>query len=157
MEPAFRKPLQRMARVCILSSYFSRTVCDERGSMMRETEYSLAAIGLLHSPLKEPGEAPRQGRFSISPFRLVIPIFCMERCCLPASCQRAVPERRMLRMQQSVSAASVEGTARCLPFLVGITSHQIKHALKRIGAEADDEISADAAVAASLRGNDASS
>src|SRR5258708_30648639 len=29
--------------------------------MMRETYYSLAAIGLLHSPLKEPGEAPRQG------------------------------------------------------------------------------------------------
>jgi tRNA-Thr(GGU) m(6)t(6)A37 methyltransferase TsaA len=30
--------------------------------MIRETEYSLAAIGLLHSPLKQPGEAPRQGR-----------------------------------------------------------------------------------------------
>ncbi len=28
---------------------------------MRETDYSLSAIGLLHSPLKEPGEAPRQG------------------------------------------------------------------------------------------------
>jgi tRNA-Thr(GGU) m(6)t(6)A37 methyltransferase TsaA len=30
--------------------------------MMRETDYSLSPIGLLHSPLKEPGEAPRQGR-----------------------------------------------------------------------------------------------
>ena len=29
---------------------------------MRETDYSLSPIGLLHSPLKEPGEAPRQGR-----------------------------------------------------------------------------------------------
>jgi tRNA-Thr(GGU) m(6)t(6)A37 methyltransferase TsaA len=29
--------------------------------MMRETDYSLSPIGLLHSPLKEPGEAPRQG------------------------------------------------------------------------------------------------
>jgi tRNA-Thr(GGU) m(6)t(6)A37 methyltransferase TsaA len=28
---------------------------------MRETDYSLSAIGWLHSPLKEPGEAPRQG------------------------------------------------------------------------------------------------
>jgi hypothetical protein len=73
-------------------------------------------------------------------FRLVMLIFCMERCCLPASCQRAVPERRMLRLQQSFSAATVEGTARCLTFLVSIKSHQIKHALRRIGAEADDEI-----------------
>jgi tRNA-Thr(GGU) m(6)t(6)A37 methyltransferase TsaA len=29
---------------------------------MLETEYSLSAIGFLQSPLKEPGEAPRQGR-----------------------------------------------------------------------------------------------
>ena len=29
---------------------------------MLETDYSLSAIGLLQSPLKEPGEAPRQGR-----------------------------------------------------------------------------------------------
>jgi tRNA-Thr(GGU) m(6)t(6)A37 methyltransferase TsaA len=29
---------------------------------MRETHYSLSVIGWLHSPLKEPGEAPRQGR-----------------------------------------------------------------------------------------------
>jgi tRNA-Thr(GGU) m(6)t(6)A37 methyltransferase TsaA len=28
---------------------------------MLETDYSLSAIGFLHSPLKEPGEAPRQG------------------------------------------------------------------------------------------------
>ena len=28
---------------------------------MLETEYSLSPIGFLHSPLKEPGEAPRQG------------------------------------------------------------------------------------------------
>ena len=28
---------------------------------MLETEYSLSAIGFLHSPLKQPGEAPRQG------------------------------------------------------------------------------------------------
>ncbi len=28
---------------------------------MLETEYSLSAIGFLHSPLREPGEAPRQG------------------------------------------------------------------------------------------------
>ena len=28
---------------------------------MRETHYSLSVIGWLHSPLKEPGEAPRQG------------------------------------------------------------------------------------------------
>src|SRR5260370_38602453 len=30
--------------------------------MMRETDYSLSPIGLLHSPLKERGEAPNQGR-----------------------------------------------------------------------------------------------
>jgi len=30
--------------------------------MMRETDYSLSPIGLLHSPLKELGEAPNQGR-----------------------------------------------------------------------------------------------
>jgi tRNA-Thr(GGU) m(6)t(6)A37 methyltransferase TsaA len=30
--------------------------------MMRETDYSLSPIGLLHSPLKERGEAPKQGR-----------------------------------------------------------------------------------------------
>jgi tRNA-Thr(GGU) m(6)t(6)A37 methyltransferase TsaA len=30
--------------------------------MMRETDYSLAPIGLLHSLLKERGEAPNQGR-----------------------------------------------------------------------------------------------
>ncbi len=30
--------------------------------MARETDYSLAAIGFLQSPLKEPGEAPNQGR-----------------------------------------------------------------------------------------------
>ena len=29
---------------------------------MRETDYSLSPIGLLHSPLKERGEAPKQGR-----------------------------------------------------------------------------------------------
>jgi tRNA-Thr(GGU) m(6)t(6)A37 methyltransferase TsaA len=29
---------------------------------MLETEYSLSAIGFLHSPLKQLGEAPRQGR-----------------------------------------------------------------------------------------------
>jgi len=29
---------------------------------MREIDYSLAPIGLLHSPLRELGEAPRQGR-----------------------------------------------------------------------------------------------
>jgi len=29
---------------------------------MRETDYSLSPIGLLHSPLKERGEAPNQGR-----------------------------------------------------------------------------------------------
>ncbi len=29
---------------------------------MRETDYSLSPIGLLHSPLKELGEAPNQGR-----------------------------------------------------------------------------------------------
>ena len=29
---------------------------------MPETEYSFSAIGFLQSPLKEPGEAPRQGR-----------------------------------------------------------------------------------------------
>ena len=46
----------------------------------------------------------------------------------------------VFRMQQSVSAGPVEATARCLPFLVGIPSHQIKHSLRRIGAEADVEI-----------------
>jgi tRNA-Thr(GGU) m(6)t(6)A37 methyltransferase TsaA len=30
--------------------------------MMLETEYSLSAIGFLHSPLKQRGEAPNQGR-----------------------------------------------------------------------------------------------
>jgi tRNA-Thr(GGU) m(6)t(6)A37 methyltransferase TsaA len=30
--------------------------------MMRKTDYSLSAIGLLHSPLKQLAEAPRQGR-----------------------------------------------------------------------------------------------
>jgi tRNA-Thr(GGU) m(6)t(6)A37 methyltransferase TsaA len=30
--------------------------------MMRETDYSLSPIGFLHSPLKERGEAPNQGR-----------------------------------------------------------------------------------------------
>src|SRR4051812_30275932 len=30
--------------------------------MMQETDYSLAPIGLLHSPLKQREEAPRQGR-----------------------------------------------------------------------------------------------
>jgi len=29
---------------------------------MRETDYSLSPIGFLHSPLKELGEAPNQGR-----------------------------------------------------------------------------------------------
>ena len=29
---------------------------------MRETEYSLSPIGFLHSPLKQRGEGPNQGR-----------------------------------------------------------------------------------------------
>jgi tRNA-Thr(GGU) m(6)t(6)A37 methyltransferase TsaA len=33
----------------------------DRGKMMRQTNYSLAPIGWLHSPLKERGEAPNQG------------------------------------------------------------------------------------------------
>jgi tRNA-Thr(GGU) m(6)t(6)A37 methyltransferase TsaA len=34
----------------------------DRGKMMRQTNYSLAPIGWFHSPLKERGAAPNQGR-----------------------------------------------------------------------------------------------
>jgi tRNA-Thr(GGU) m(6)t(6)A37 methyltransferase TsaA len=34
----------------------------ERESIMLETEYSLSPIGFLHSPLKQRGQAPNQGR-----------------------------------------------------------------------------------------------
>ena len=45
-----------------LASNEKRSLENHGGSVMQESDYVLYPIGFLQSPLKEPGEAPRQGR-----------------------------------------------------------------------------------------------